>query len=84
MKKIVCTYDDYDKFLEVFQKMNFKALDYAPTKSEMINTIIPNIENYLLFLLWIDETGNTTEDNKEVRDLIRKTLISCLELEEEV
>ena len=83
MQKICCTYDDYDKYMDLFQKMNFKAMDYVPEKKELINTILPNLASYVILLMWIDETGFETDENKEVRTLIRKTLTSQLELIEE-
>ena len=82
MQKIYCTYDDYDKYMDLFQKMNSKAMDYVPEKKEFINTILPNLSNFIVLLMWIDETGFETEENKEMRTLIRRTLTSTLELVE--
>ena len=80
MQKIVCTYDDFDKYIELFQKMNFKAMDYAPSKEELLNVIFPNLSKYIVLLMWIDETGYDTDENMEARSLIRKALTSQLEL----
>ena len=82
MKKIICTYDDYDKYMDLFQEMNFKAMDYVPEKKELLNTIIPNLRKFIVLLMWIDETGYETEDNKECRAIIRRTLTNCLDLRE--
>lgn len=82
MQKIICTYDDYDKYIELFQKMNFKAMDYVPEKKELLNLIFPNLQKFIVLLMWIDETGYETEENKECRTLIRRALTSNLELVE--
>lgn len=80
MQKIICTYDDYDKYMELFQQMNFKAMDYVPDKKDLVNIIFPNISKFVVLLMWIDETGFETEENKETRALIRKFLTTSLEL----
>lgn len=35
MKKIVCTYEDYNKYAEVFEHMSFKALEYVLTWKQL-------------------------------------------------
>lgn len=80
MQTITCTYNDFDRYLDVFQKMNFKAMDYAPSKKELLEEIFPNLSKYIVLLMWIDETGEETEENAESRALIRKVLTTNLEL----
>ena len=78
--KIVCTYDEYDKMEEIFNKMYFKASDYVPTMYDLSERIIPNLSKYVVFLFWIDLTGHDTEENKEIRRMIRKLLTEKVEL----
>ncbi len=78
MQQVKCTYDDYDKYMELFQMMNFKAMDYVPEKKELLNIIFPDFPKYVLLLMWIDETGYETEENRECRALIRKVLTTNL------
>lgn len=78
--KIKCTYEDYDKYTELFHSLNYQAADYTPEKTELINVILPNLPKYILMLIWIEETGYETEENSESRKLIHKILTSSLEL----
>ena len=43
MKKIVCTYEDYNKYAEVFEHMSFKALEYVPDLETIKKIIVPNL-----------------------------------------
>lgn len=78
--KIRCSYDDYDKYVELFHKMNYKANDYVPEYKDFINVILPKLPEYIIMLMWIDETGENTEENIEIRKMIRQILTSNLEL----
>lgn len=80
MAKIQCTFEDYDKYEELFQNMYFQAGRFAPTVGELKQVILPNLEGYILFLLWIDITGIETADNTESHQLIRQVLRQNLEL----
>ena len=88
MSKIVCTYEDYDKMCEKFRIMRFQAEDYAPTLWDFSEYIEKNPAKYIDFLIWIDVTGITTEENKEARKMVRKflcenlVLVDSLETEE--
>ena len=82
--KIQCTYASYDKYMELFQMLNYQANDYVPEINEIINVILPNLPKYIVMLMWIDETGYDTDENIESRKLIRKILMSSLELIEDV
>jgi hypothetical protein len=79
--KIVITYSDLDKYYEVFEKMDVKANEFCPTTEELYQLIVPKIYDYILFLLWIDETGIETEENKQdrlnVRKIIKEYLTVC-------
>lgn len=55
----------YQEAKSIMEKMNFRALDYVPTKEEMEKEILPNIKLYFSFLLWIELTGYETEENKK-------------------
>ncbi len=72
MGKIYCTFSDYEKFCEVFEAMYYKANCYVPTMEEITERIQGNEEEYILYLLWILETGEETEDNRECRQKIRE------------
>ena len=80
MSKIVCTYEDYDKMCEKFRIMRFQAEDYAPTLWDFSEYIEKNPAKYIDFLIWIDVTGITTEENKEARKMVRKFLCENLVL----
>ena len=88
MSKIVCTYEDYDKMCEKFRIMRFQAEDYAPTLWDFSEYIEKDPAKYIDFLIWIDVTGITTEENKEARKMVRKflcknlVLVDSLETEE--
>lgn len=77
MSKIVCTYEDYDKMCEKFRIMRFQAEDYAPTLWDFSEYIEKNPAKYIDFLIWIDVTGITTEENKEARKMVRKFLMDA-------
>lgn len=73
MAEIVkCSYQEAKSIME---KMNFRALEYVPTKEEMEKEILPNIKLYFSFLLWIELTGYETEENKKIRELIQRHLM---------
>ena len=84
MNQIYCTFEDYDKFCEVFDNMFYKTNGYAPTLEEIHSRISPNLNEYIVFLIWILETGVDTEENKECRDAIREILNQNFLLVEEL
>lgn len=77
--RIICSYDDYDRLEEIFERMSFKADEYVPTMDELKNEVEPNIQKYIKFLLWVDLTGIKTEENslerKEIQRLLREYLV---------
>ena len=80
MKKIVCTYEDYNKYAEVFEHMSFKALEYVPDLETIKKIIVPNLPEYILFLLWIDETGYETKENAKIRRLLKQIIYKNFEI----
>lgn len=80
MRKIVCSYDTFEKYCEVFDKMFYKAEDYVPTIEEIRKNIVPDLEHYILFLLWIDSTGKETIKNAKTRRLIRQIINNNFEV----
>ena len=60
MDKIKIRYCDYEEICRRFDWMEIEDCDfYAPSIEELKTILFPNIRenNYLLFLLWIEETG---------------------------
>ena len=78
LKEIKCTYEVYEKYCKAFQEMKDKAGSYTPTENEIYQRIYPELEKYILFLLWIEMTGYDTEENKKNRQII------CTILKEEL
>lgn len=70
LKEIKCTYEVYEKYCKAFQEMKDKAGSYTPTENEIYQRIYPELEKYILFLLWIEMTGYDTEENKKNRQII--------------
>lgn len=77
MNKVICLYDTYDKYMDIFDAMKERAGDYVPSPSDMI-TIKENLPKFIPFLLWIDDTGCETEENREMRHEISRILRECL------
>ena len=74
LKEIKCTYEVYEKYCKAFQEMKDKAGSYQ--------RIYPELEKYILFLLWIEMTGYDTEENKKNRQIICTILKEELKLVE--
>lgn len=73
-KKIVCTYNDFSKYSDVFDKMSFRANEYVPDLETIKKTIVPHLPKYMLFLLWIEATGYETKENVKNRKLIKQII----------
>lgn len=82
LKEIKCTYEVYEKYCKAFQEMKDKAGSYTPTENEIYQRIYPELEKYILFLLWIGMTGYDTEENKKNRQIICTILKEELKLVE--
>lgn len=77
MNKVICLYDTYAKYMDIFDGMKERAGDYVPSPTDM--TIIKeNIPKFVPFLLWIDDTGYETDENREMRHEISRILRECL------
>lgn len=72
----------YEKYCKAFQEMKDKAGSYTPTGNEIYQRIYPELEKYILFLLWIEMTGYDTEENKKNRQIICTILKEELKLVE--
>lgn len=81
-EEIKCTYEVYEKYCKAFQEMKDKAGSYTPTENEIYQRIYPELEKYILFLLWIEMTGYDTEENKKNRQIICTILKEELKLVE--
>ena len=79
MRKFKISFDDMNKYCELFTQMKSpSAGEYVPSEEEL-DSIIPRLDGALiLFLLWIDETGIITDENKEMHKKIRDLLNECL------
>ena len=82
--RIRLTYDEFDEMLEVFDAMDFTAGEFVPS-DERISEIKKRFsegkaKRYLLFLMWIEETGVTIPENKEKRKIISKLLKDFVEI----
>ncbi len=73
----------FEEYCNTFDQMDYRADDYCPTKEEIEEEIIPNLEKYLPFILWIDETGFDTEKNRSNRKIINDLLKNNMEICEE-
>ena len=74
MKQIKCSYEDFISFCRLYETMGFKAGTYVPTIEEVKKEIVPNLPEYMLFLIWIDTTGEENKENTKVRKLIRSII----------
>ncbi len=83
MKTFLMSYDDYDKYNEVFDTMPDKANDYAPNLGELRSEIEPELQKYIFFLMWVDRTGYQTEENEKSRKYIRRLLRQNMELSDQ-
>lgn len=82
--EIICTYDEYDRFEEVFHQMDYQAGEYVPDTVELEEEILPNLKKYITFLMWIDTTGVQNEENRYVRKLIHNILLKNITLVDEL
>lgn len=78
------SYDQYDEILMVFDTMMFKAHEFTPMFSDLYK-IKEDFENglgteHVLFLLWIEETGNETEENKKERHFLKSIIKEHIEI----
>ncbi len=67
---IIISYDDFDTLCEKIADMDMKAEEYMPEEEEF-EEIEKNFPEFFKLLIWIDSTGEVTEDNKEMRRKIK-------------
>ena len=90
-KKIIMTFDEFDKAVEKFQKMEFKCEDWLPTTKQIDYYLEHSNDKktYLLFLNWIIETYTVEDGPKKeekekefskIEKYINHILIENLEL----
>lgn len=80
MTHVRMSFDSYDRFTELFNRMEYRADEYTPTIDELEGPITRHFPKYALFLMWIDETGVVTPENAWPRRIIRGLLTEGLEL----
>lgn len=78
--KIIISNRYYEKYCDFFDRMKMRADAYSPDLQVIRNDILPNLEENIVFLMWIDETGFETDYNRESRAAVREILRSCLEI----
>ena len=61
--------------------MDVLAEEYVPSEEDFVE-ICENLNEYMLFLIWIDETGVSTEDNQEMRKRINRLIKDYLVIKE--
>lgn len=81
MKKIVCTEEQYNSIYDRIDQMDVLAEEYVPSEEDFVE-ICENLNQYMLFLIWIDETGVSTEDNQEMRKRINRLIKDYLVIKE--
>ena len=75
MEKITIKDSAYAKLCDNVSAMEYKAGQYCPTAEEL-KIIKTDFRKYFPFLVWIDETVEETEENRQDRTLIRNILQS--------
>lgn len=81
MKKIVCTEEQYNSIYDRIDQMDVLAEEYVPSEEDFVE-ICENLNEYMLFLIWIDETGVSTEDNQKMRKRINRLIKDYLVIKE--
>ena len=81
MKKIVCTEEQYNSIYDRIDQMDVLAEEYVPSEEDFVE-ICENLNEYMLFLIWIDETGVSTEGNQEMRKRINRLIKDYLVIKE--
>lgn len=81
---IKINYDQYDEILAIFDSMMFKAYEFMPSFSDLYK-IKEELENglgaeYVIFLMWLEETGIETEENKKERHFLKGIIKEHIEI----
>lgn len=75
---IKCRENDYQRLIRIFHKMKEKPYEFVPTRWDLEKYIIPNLNKWIIFLLWIKEMGIETTENKVIRNDICKLIDTTL------
>ena len=70
---ISISYDDFDLLCDKIGELDMKADEYMPEPEEF-REIENNFAEFFKLLLWIDATGDATEENKETRRRIKNII----------
>ena len=73
IKKVTIKCADIDKIYDEFTAIDFKAEDYVPTVEELKSMVL-NLKEWAIFLLWINDTGEITEENSEEHAIIEQII----------
>ena len=71
-------YSELDRIYARLDQMENTADEYCPTPEDLLE-YADDLPRFYPFLLWIDETGYDTEENKENRKALRKFLTENIE-----
>lgn len=67
-EKVYIKGKDFDSLYEAFENV-IPAYTYTPTIDEL-KIMVKDLKKYAVFLMWIEDTGETTADNEEVHSII--------------
>lgn len=73
IKKVTIKGEDIDRIYDEFTAMDFRAEYYVPTAEEL-KTMVLNLKEWALFLLWINDTGEITEENANEHAIIEQII----------
>jgi len=86
MDKIRMSYKEYEEMFEVFDTLPPKAkrafANVHLTKEVIDECLERDPEYYIKYLMYIDETGQETSENRDVRNYLRSTIKKVLKIEE--
>lgn len=80
IETIKITWRQFEKICDTFDHMYFTADNYCPTKEEIVIYALNDWKTNYLFLLWVEETGVETEENKEDRKFLSQMLRKYLSI----
>lgn len=82
MNKIIITETQLSNLYALIDEMEDTADEFVPSEDEL-KEICDNLAEYMTFLIWIDETGIETPENKTMRKLINKLIREQLIIKED-
>lgn len=71
---IYMSFDEFCNICEQIDAMERKAESYCPTEDDIIFRMLDNLDVYIEFLIWVQETGFTTPENEKDRKYLNKFL----------